>query len=310
MPIIVNTNTQSLFAQRALGSNTTGLQKSIEKLSTGFRINRAGDDAAGLSISEKLTTQVRGLEKAKQNAGDGVSLIQTAEGALGVIQDNLQRIRELFVQATNGTNGENEKAAIQREINERVTTIDDIAKATKFNGNSLIKGASDITLQTGADNGQTTSITLADGSSTANTGIEIDIAFDSATGTTGYGQLVEGTTTGFALDELSVGSTNVASQNGSVNTATASGLTELDTVINNVSRMRSYLGAVQNSLESKMEYLDVAMENASASRSRVKDVDIAAESSVMLKNQILQQSAASMLAQANSTPQLALNLLP
>ncbi len=309
MPIVVNTNTQSLFAQRALGNNTVNLQKSIEKLSTGFRINRAGDDAAGLSISEKLTAQVNGLEKAKQNAGDGISLVQTAEGALSVVQDNLQRIRELFVQATNGTNGEDEKASIQREINERITTINDIATATKFNGNALIKAGSDITLQTGADDSQTTSISLADGGSSANIGIEIDISFVRATGATEYGQLVEGTTVGFALDKLSVGSSGVASQNGSVNTATSGGLAELDTVINNISRMRSYLGAVQNSLESKIQYLDVAAENASSSRSRVKDVDVAKESSVMLKNQILQQSAASMLTQANATPQLALSLL-
>ncbi len=117
MALVVNTNTQSIFAQRALRSNTTGLERNIEHLSTGYRINRAADDAAGLSISNKLTTTIKGLEKAKQNAGDGISLIQTAEGGLQVIQDNLQRIRELFVQAINGTNGENEKAAIQREIN-------------------------------------------------------------------------------------------------------------------------------------------------------------------------------------------------
>ena len=309
MPIVVNTNTQSLFAQRALGNNTMNLQKSIEKLSTGFRINRAGDDAAGLSISEKLTAQVNGLEKAKQNAGDGISLVQTAEGALSVVQDNLQRIRELFVQATNGTNGEDEKASIQREINERITTINDIAGATKFNGNALIKDGTDITLQTGADDGQSTTISLADAGSSANVGIQVDIAFVRATGSTEYGQLVEGTTVGFALDKLSVGSSGVASQNGSVNTATSGGLAELDTVINNISRMRSYLGAVQNSLESKVQYLDVAAENAAASRSRVKDVDVAKESSVMLRNQILQQSAAAMLSQANATPQLALSLL-
>jgi flagellin len=309
MPIIVNTNTGSLFAQRALGTNTTGLQKSIEKLSTGFRINRAGDDAAGLSISEKLTTQVNGLEKAKQNAGDGISLLQTAEGALGVIQDNLQRIRELFVQATNGTNGENEKAAIQREINERITTISDIGTNTKFNGNSLLTGGSNYSLQTGADNGQTLTLNFASNGGTSNVGIDIDIA-EAAGSSDDEGHLIEGAGGTFALNQLSVGSTTVLAKDASTSTATSNGLTILDTVINNVSRMRSYLGAAQNSLESRMEYLDVAMENAAASRSRVKDADVAKESSIMLKNQILQQSAASMLAQANSTPQLALNLLP
>ena len=138
MGIYVNTNTQSVFAQRALSGNTFGLQKNIEKLSTGFRINKAADDAAGLSISEKLTSQIRGLEKAEQNIGDGISLVQTAEGALGVIQDNVQRIRELTVQAANGTNSESELAAIQREINARVTTVADIIAVTEFNNKILL----------------------------------------------------------------------------------------------------------------------------------------------------------------------------
>ena len=310
MPITINTNTQSIFAQRALGKNTMNMQKSIEKLSTGFRINRAGDDAAGLSISEKLTAQVRGLEKAQQNIGDGISMIQTAEGSLGVIQDNMQRIRELFVQGTNGTNGESEKAAIQREINERITTIDDIAKATKFNGNSLLQGAADTTIQSGADNGQTTTIKLADAGTTANTGIDINITTEASTGDTEHGGLSEGTTAGFALDELSIGSTGVNAKDGATSTVTASGLSQIDTMLDNLSRMRSYLGATQNALESKSEYVGVALENAAASRSRVKDVDVAKESSVMLRNQILQQSSAAMLSQANQTPQLALNLLP
>jgi len=308
MSIYVNTNTQSIFAQRALGKNTANMQKSIEKLSTGFRINRAGDDAAGLSISEKLTAQVKGLDKAKQNIGDGVSLLQTADGALGVIQDNMQRIRELFVQGLNGTNGEKEKAAIQREINERITTIDDVAKATKFNGNSLLMGGSNYSVQSGADNGQTSTMNFASNGGTDNVGIHIDIDYDNATATD-EGYLNEGNTVGFALDKLSIGSTSVAAL-GTGTTVTSGGLTEIDTMLDNLSRMRSYVGAMQNSLESKAEYVDVAMENAAASRSRVRDVDVAKESSVMLRNQILQQSSASMLSQANQTPQLALNLLP
>ena len=220
MSIYVNTNTQSIFAQRALGKNTADLQKSIEKLSTGFRINRAGDDAAGLSISEKLTAQVRGLEKAKQNIGDGVSLLQTAEGGLSVIQDNMQRIRELFVQGVNGTNGEKEKAAIQREINERITTIDDVAKATKFNGNSLLMGGSNYTIQSGADNGQSTTMSFASNGGTDNVGIHIDIDYDNAAATD-EGYINEGNTVGFALDELSIGSTSVAAL-GTCTTLTAS----------------------------------------------------------------------------------------
>jgi flagellin len=291
MSIVVNTNTQSIFAQRALGKNTSNLQKSIEKLSTGSKINKAADDAAGLSISEKLTSQVRGLEKAKQNAGDGISMIQTAEGGLSVVHDNLQRIRELVVQSKNGTNGSSELDSIQREINERITTIEDIAGATKYNGNDLIKSASAKTLQIGADDSQTLSVGLDT--------IDVDVD-DTASNTLGEGAI--------KLSSLHVGG-SIKAQDGTTSSSTGS-IANVDKMITNVSRMRSYLGAIQNSLESRVDYLDVAIENNSASRSRVKDVDIAKESSNMLKNQILQQSAATMLSQANSTPQLALNLLP
>ena len=297
MSIYVNTNVQSIFAQRALGGNTFNLQKSIEKLSTGFRINKAADDAAGLSISEKLTSQIRGLEKAEQNIGDGISLVQTGEGALSIVQDNVQRIRELMVQGANGTNSENELAAIQREINARVTTVADITTSTEFNNKTLLTGAvasatafGNTTLQTGSDQGQTTSVDFT----------QINTTVTSvAAGSIGAGAV--------ALNTLSVGSTGVAA--GSGNTA-ASLLSNVDLMLDNVSRMRSSLGASQNSLESKADYINIAKENAMSSRSRIKDVDVAKESSEMVKSQILQQSSAAMLSQANQTPQLALNLLP
>ena len=290
MPVYVNTNTQSIFAQRALSKGVSSLQSNIEKLSTGFRINRAADDSAGLSISEKLTSQIRGLEKAEQNIGDGISMVQTAEGALGVIQDNVQRIRELMVQGENGTNSENELAAIQREINARVSTIGEITTATEFNGISLLNNASAVTLQTGADNNQTTQVDFSN----------MDTRIDQ----TGAGSIGEGA---IDLNTIGVGSTTVDNVAGSASVGT---LANVDTILDNVSRMRSELGAAQNSLESKAEYLNVAKENASASRSRIKDVDVASESSDMIKNQIIQQSAAAMLSQANATPQLALSLLP
>ena len=301
MGLVVNTNSQSLFAQRALFKNTFNMQKSIEKLSTGYKINRAGDDAAGLTISEKMTAEIKGLEKAKQNSMDGISLIQTAEGGLSVIQDNLQRIRELFVQGANGTNSSEEKDALQREVVERVKTIEAIATNTKFNGQALLLAGSNKVLQTGANNGETTTITLSPPG--ANQGIDIDI--DSATGN---GQISEGATAGVSLAKLRIAGATVTSEDGT--NADAGNIADMDKMIGNASRMRSYLGAVQNSLESKVEYLDVAHENVSASRSRIKDVDVARESSVLVKNQILQQSAAAMLGQANSSPQLALNLLP
>ena len=302
MPLYVNTNTQSVFAQRSLAKNTFGLQKNIEKLSTGFRINRAADDAAGLSISEKLTSQIRGLEKAEQNIGDGISMVQTAEGALSVVQDNLQRIRELVVQASNGTNSRNELNAIQREINARVTTIEDIGDDTEFNNVALLDGsANTITLQTGSDQGQTTAIDFDQ--------MVVDIDTTGVTGSLGENA-------GFALSALKVTDNNAASVGGQAapgtgtSAASTTPLTELDDMLDAVSRMRSELGATQNSLESKQEYLNVARENALASRSRIRDVDVAKESSVMVKNQILQQSAAAMLSSANQSPQLALNLLP
>jgi flagellin len=297
MGLVVNTNTQSLFAQRALFKNTFDMQKSIEKLSTGFKINRAGDDAAGLTIAEKMTAEVRGLEKAKQNAMDGISLIQTAEGSLGVIQDNLQRMRELWVQGSNGTNSPEELDAIQREVNSRVGTIKEIGAATKFNNNTILDGTKNYSLQTGAGSADITSLVFT---AAAGAGIKVDVTAVSV------GNITESSTA--ALDNLRITGATVASQDGTA--ANAGSLTDLDTMIKNVSRMRSYLGAAQNSLESKIEYIDVAHENVSSSRSRIKDVDVAKESSVMVKNQILQQSAAAMLGQANSSPQLALNLLP
>jgi flagellin len=305
MSITVNTNVQSLFAQRALSKNTLSLQKSIEKLSTGSKINKAADDAAGLGISEKLTAQIRGLEKAQQNVGDGISMVQTAEGSLSIVHDNLQRIRELVVQAKNGTNGDDELNSIQSEINKRVETIDSVAKSTKFNdkgllatvdsSNAITGAAQDISLQVGANDSDTLDISLSK--------MYVDVDSDAADGISN-----DGTTKNIALNTLHVGGTTKAFDG---TTATATGdLDDIDGMIKNVSRMRSDLGAIQNSLESRSEFLGVAIENNSSSRSRVKDVDVARESSSMLKNQILQQSAASMLSQANSTPQLALNLLP
>lgn len=316
MGLVVNTNTQSLFAQRALRNNTAGLKANIERLSTGFRINRASDDAAGLSISSKLTTTIRGIEKAKQNAGDGISLIQTAEGGLGVIQENLQRIRELVVQGKNGTNGSSEADALQREINERIRNISDIANATKFNGQDLLINPTDKILQTGADNGQITTIELTSGLKT-NIGINLDVTYEKTGTSSDYGSLIEGiSTANFGLHNIHLGVTGmgVESLDKTLDPATGTNITvsvdHLDKMIDNISRMRSYLGAKQNALESKIEYLDIAKENAEASRSRIQDVDVAQESSVLVKNQILQQTASAMLAQANSQPQIALSLLP
>ena len=302
MEITINTNIQSLFAQRALRSSTRMVGSSIEKLSTGSRINRAGDDAAGLSIAQKATTLIKGMDQAQRNIGDGIPMISTIDGALGVVQDNLQRIRELTVQALNGTNGTDEKDAMQREINERVTAINDMGANATFNGVSLLRSTTDITLQNGANDGNTLILKTAAGGTVANTGFFVDFS------STGSGSLGEGA---IALSTFTIGSINVKTLSGATSaTATPSSLGRLDTMIQNISRMRSQGGAYENSLGSSMEYLDRYSESLQSARSRVRDVDVAAESAQTSKAQILQQSAATMLTQANATPQIALNLLP
>jgi len=302
MGIVVNTNTQSLFAQRALSNNTGLVQKSIEKLSTGFRINKAADDAAGLTISNKMTTLIRGMDQAKRNIGDGVAMISTIDGALGTVQDNLQRVRELTVQALNGTNSTEERDAIQREVNERIIAINDMGNLAQFNGVNLLKGTANISLQIGASDGNTLTMLTSAGTSTG-VGFRIDHS------STTFGSLGEGTT--LQLSAFTVGSTRVKTVSGNTAaTATTNALAALDTMINNVSRMRSQVGAYENSLSGNMDYLDRYSESLRSARSRVRDVDVAAESAETSRAQILQQSAATMLSQANATPQIALNLLP
>jgi flagellin len=301
MGITVNTNTQSLFAQRALRKNTAMMKESLEKLSTGSRINRAGDDAAGLSISQKSTTLINGLDQAQRNIGDGLAMISTIDGALGVVQDNLQRIRELTVQAANGTNGNDEKDAIQREINERVTAINDMGANATFNGVSLLRSTTDITLQNGPNDGNILVLRTAAGT-VANAGFFIDFT------STGSGSLGEGA---IALSTFTIGSTSVKTLSGATSAvATTTALSKLDAMIKNVSRMRSQGGAYENALGSSMEYLDRYSESLQGARSRVQDVDVASESAEFTRGQILQQTAAAMLGQANVSPQLALNLLP
>jgi flagellin len=299
MSIKINTNIQSLIAQRSLGLNTNALNKSLERLSTGYRINHAADDAAGLSISNKLTSQIRSLTQANKNAADGISLIQTAEGGLDVIQENLQRIRELMVQAANGISSVNELNAIQKEINKRIEVIDDISQQTQFNGIEVLQSSQNIVLQTGYGNGDTTTINMV--GLIPNSGIFVDVY-----ATSGFGELSEGTS--IALADLRIAGSTVWSYN-TVN-ASSGTLSDIDTMINNVSRMKSYLGAKQNALESKIDFINIAHENYSAARSRIQDVDVAKESSNLIRNQILQQAAAAMLAQANTQPRIALSLLP
>ncbi len=297
MSFAINTNTASLTAARALYKNTMNLQRSVERMSTGLRINHAGDDAASSAIADTMTAEIQGLEKAGQNAQDGISMAQTIDGGLSAVQTGLQRIRELYVQGANGTLGAGEKNSIQREINAQVDTIEQIATTVKFNGQALLIGGTDKTMQTGAYNSETTTLTLATG--TADTGIGIDI--DATTN----GSMGEGA---IRLAKLRIAGASVTSQDGT--NADAGDLDDLDAMIGNVSRMKGAVGAFSNALESKIEFINLHKENVTASKGRMVDLDVAAESSKLIKSQILQKAATSMLAQANNLPAAALDLIP
>ncbi|AMW98137.1 flagellin Hag [Rummeliibacillus stabekisii] len=280
--MIINHNIAALNTHRQLNSATNAQSKSMEKLSSGLRINRAGDDAAGLAISEKLRGQIRGLDQASRNAQDGISMIQTAEGALNETHDILQRMRELATQAANDTNVAGDRTAIQDEANQLAKELNRIANTTEFNTQKLLNnaGGKDFTFQVGANEDQT--ITLNIGDMTAKTGLGVATTDDETTN---------------AID--------ISSTNG---VATAA-ITTIDTAIQTVSAERSKLGAYQNRLEHTINNLGTSSENLTAAESRVRDVDMAKEMMNQTKNSILSQAAQAMLAQANQQPQGVLQLL-
>lgn len=268
----INHNIAALNTYRQLNSANNAQQSSMEKLSSGLRINRAGDDAAGLAISEKMRGQIRGLDMAAKNAQDGISLIQTAEGALNETHAILQRMRELAVQGANDTNVDDDRTAIQDELNQLMSEIDRIADTTEFNTKNLLKGSFSGTFQIGANDGQT---------------IKLGI---SAMNTTG----------------LSLSATSVSvSSNGAANSA----ISAIDNAIKLVSSQRSKLGAVQNRLDHTINNLSTSSENLTAAESRIRDVDMAKEMMEQTKNAILSQASQAMLAQANQLPQGVLQLL-
>jgi len=269
----INNNIMAYNAHRQLKVNASAQEKSLEKLSSGYRINRAGDDAAGLSISEKMRAQIRGLQMASKNAQDGISLIQTAEGALTETHAILQRMRELAVQAANDTNVTKDRSAIQLEINELAKEVTRIAEKTQFNTRTLLAGGlkdDAVTIQIGANKEETLSIEI-------------------------------GTMTAAKLSVSGlVVSTSAWAQ---------SAISKIDAAINTVSTERARLGAKQNRLEHTIKNLDTAAENLQASESRIRDVDMAQEMMNFTKNNILNQAATAMLAQANMVPQGVLQLL-
>ena len=286
-------NIMALNAHRQLTINQNAVAKSIEKLSSGLRINRAGDDAAGLAISEKMRGQIRGLNQAIRNAQDGISLIQTAEGALQETHAILQRMRELAVQAANDTYTLEDRREIQKEINELVDEIDRIAKTTEFNtqtllaklttGGSFTSGGTQFTFHIGANTGQKITLTLN--------------PMHAATGALEVSALkVSGVATATAGGVLTQSGADAA-------------IATIDAAIRKVSAERSKLGAYQNRLEHTIANLGVAAENLQAAESRIRDVDMAREMMTFTKYQILQQASTAMLAQANLAPQSVLQLL-
>jgi flagellin len=271
MALRIHNNIEAFNAHRQLVGSSSAMAKSMERLSSGFRINRAADDAAGLAISEKLRAQVGGLQQAQRNAQDAVSLVQTAEGALTEVHAMLQRVRDLAVQYTNGTLSASDKAAITAEVAQLSAEVTRIGSQTKFNGISLLTGGATITFQVGVNDGNTitTAAAVLAGGSTA----DVDNAIF-----------------------------NFASQGANV-------LASIDTAIANVSDTRSTFGAIQNRLEHTLTDLASYEENLTASESRIRDVDMASEMVTFTKFQILQQAGTSMLAQANAAPQSVLSLL-
>jgi len=268
--MFINTNVGAMNAHRNLTANNTAMNKTMEKLSSGYRINRAADDAAGLAISENMRYQINGMQQAQRNANDGISLIQTAEGALTEVHSMLQRINTLANQSKNGIYSSTDRSKIQLEVGQLLTEINNIATGTKFNGINLLNTTNAVSFQTGVNNSDVISVARGDM-----------------------------TTATLGIDTLSVATVSAAS----------AAISAIASAIEDVSTQRATFGAVQNRLEHTINNLGVNAENLSAAHSRIKDADMAAEMTNFTKNQILVQAGTSMLAQANSVPQNVLKLL-
>ncbi|EQC47039.1 putative flagellin protein [Bacteriovorax sp. BSW11_IV] len=276
MGLRINTNVSSLSAQRTLSVTNRNLNDNLRKLSSGERITRAGDDAAGLAISENLRAQIRGLGQAKRNANDAISLIQTAEGGLSEISNIIIRLRELSVQSANDTLGNDERRFADIEFQNLKEEIDRIARSSEFNGLKLLDGTS--------------------GRMEFQVGINNDPILDRLS--------YDGTGSDATLASLGLSAETIGSKEGS-----QASLKKLDDALVQVNGVRANLGALQNRMQSTVNNLGVSEENLSAAKSRIRDVDVASESAEMTKNNILMQAGASVLGQANQTPNIALSLL-
>jgi flagellin len=283
MGLRIQNNVEAFNAHRQLTSTADKAAKSMEKLSSGYRVNRAADDAAGLAISEKMRGQIGGLDQAQRNAQDAVSLVQTGEGALNEVHSMLQRVRDLKVQYDNGTLETSDKQAISSEVQQLGKEISDITSKTEFNGISLLNAGS-VTFQVGAEAADTITLTKTE--------------MSAAVGSAGTGGLKELIDIGAASD--------VTAADGLFNSLS---IDDIDNAIKNVSNARATFGAVQNRLEHRLNNLSTYQENLVASESRIRDVDMASEMVNFTKLQVLQQAGTSMLAQANQSSQSVLTLL-
>ncbi len=301
MSMFVNTNVSSLNAQRNLSNSAKALDTSYTRLASGLRINSAKDDAAGLQISNRLTTQINGLDQGNRNANDGISVAQTAEGAMDEITSMLQRMRTLAQQASNGSNNADDRVALQQEYNQLKTEVNRVAADTTFGGQKLLNGTYKGSFQVGADAGQTISFKMTSAFTLSG------IASASKThGTIAAGAGAEPYTVATGVAGA-VTFTDVTS----ISTASKAelALANMDSIIQVVDSKRAELGAVQNRFDSTIRNQSNISENVSAARARIRDADFATETANMTKQNILQQASSTILAQANQRPQTALSLL-
>ena len=286
MPMTINTNIVSLNAQRNLNKSQSSLSVSMQRLSSGMRVNSAKDDAAGLAIAERMNAQVKGMNVAARNANDGISLAQTAEGALGAVGDALQRMRELAVQSRNSTNSDSDKDSLDKEFGELAKEIQRVLGGTTFNGKAILGAqAATLTFQVGANTTSDDSISIATSDMTTLASI----------------------TTLAGTDNAGTGRATIDSTASAATIATV--IADIDTALDVVNAERATMGASQNRFEAVISNLQTSVENQSAARSRIVDADFAAETAAMSRAQILQQAGTAMVAQANQLPQQVLKLL-
>ena len=282
MAMTINTNVMSMNAQRNAANNQSSMATTMQRLSSGLRVNTAKDDAAGLAIAERMNTQVRGMTVAVRNANDGISLSQVAESGISTLTDILQRMRELAVQSINSTNTSSDISALGQEYTQLGNELARIISAVQFNGASLFTTTAGFDFQVGATSGQTISMSTA------------MLNFQSAAG----------------LSSVMYGSTDPASAlDPTTNSANAANLTAIDLAIDTINAARAQLGAIQSRFEKTINFLQTGIENQSAARGRIMDADFASETSNLSRVQILQQAGTAMIAQANQMPQSVLQLL-